>query len=345
MEENLLLNFKKILKKEKNVFLKIWDLEWYCNKMISFIKNSNYDNYYFITPQELYPAQSINFFDFNNELKKNNKNVFFYFGGIFLNETMYSFSNIKFVLFDSHICFSKAFFGEKEIDYEINNRLDKFVSVITLKNSRVFRLYFYQELNKNLDLRQHKYITFRFSEKKIEKNEKIYINLNCYLDNSPVYDFNIDFGEYLNIDNNDYHQHVMEDKYFKGLIDIVFETHMEGFFLTEKTVRPIFYKKPFIAFGCHRYNLMLKERYGYELFDEIIDYSFDNIINNKERIDALVQEIIRINNKYSINELISLTREKTEKNYNRFIVLSKKNFYSKKINDIFLINKQFLIVE
>jgi len=47
-------------------------------------------------------------------------------------------------------------------------------------------------------------------------------------------------------------------------------------FYTEKTYKPIAAGLPFIILGSYKQNQILKSHYGYEIFDDIIDYSFEN---------------------------------------------------------------------
>ena len=40
----------------------------------------------------------------------------------------------------------------------------------------------------------------------------------------------------------------------------------------------------------------IKKRYNFDFFDDIIDHSYDNIKNNRDRLFAFANEIKRINN-------------------------------------------------
>lgn len=69
--------------------------------------------------------------------------------------------------------------------------------------------------------------------------------------------------------------------YEKISIEVVCETaiHRESFFITEKTLRPILYKRLFVIVGSKDYEKRLK-KIGIDTFDDIIDKSYDRIEYN-----------------------------------------------------------------
>jgi hypothetical protein len=86
-------------------------------------------------------------------------------------------------------------------------------------------------------------------------------------------------------------------------------------FITEKTVIPILYKKPFITIANKNFSLYLRNL-GFELFDEIIDYSYDSIENLEDRADAMIKNILPLL-KEDYNKLYQKLLPKLEHNYNR----------------------------
>jgi len=67
-------------------------------------------------------------------------------------------------------------------------------------------------------------------------------------------------------------------------------------YLTEKTFLPILFKRPFIVFGGINTNRLLKDL-GFDIFEDIIDYSFDNVeLDN--RVDLFVKEVGKLTNTY-----------------------------------------------
>lgn len=79
-------------------------------------------------------------------------------------------------------------------------------------------------------------------------------------------------------------------KYF-GL-DIVTETVFDYPypFITEKTMRPITSKRPFIILGASGTLALLKSK-GFKTFDTIIDESYDSIADHSDRFDSVTASI------------------------------------------------------
>jgi hypothetical protein len=73
---------------------------------------------------------------------------------------------------------------------------------------------------------------------------------------------------------------------------IVSETvfYYDKLHLTEKIFKPIVSKQPFMLLAAPG-NLSYLRSYGFKTFDGIIDESYDKIIDNDERIDAVVKQI------------------------------------------------------
>ena len=65
-------------------------------------------------------------------------------------------------------------------------------------------------------------------------------------------------------------------EYDESAIELVGESYTDkGCCLTEKLLKPLLYKKPFICMASRGYHTFL-ENQGFYLYDEIFDYSFDN---------------------------------------------------------------------
>jgi len=78
-------------------------------------------------------------------------------------------------------------------------------------------------------------------------------------------------------------------------IEVVLETLFDDrrHHLTEKTLRPIACGRPFILVATPG-SLQYLKQYGFKTFDGIIDETYDSIIDPRERLKAIVQEIKRI---------------------------------------------------
>jgi hypothetical protein len=78
-------------------------------------------------------------------------------------------------------------------------------------------------------------------------------------------------------------------------IEVVLETLFDDtrWHLTEKTLRPIACGQPFIL-AATAGSLQYLQKYGFETFDGLIDESYDQIIDSKARLQAIVIEMQRI---------------------------------------------------
>jgi len=83
--------------------------------------------------------------------------------------------------------------------------------------------------------------------------------------------------------------HPSMDLYLNNYIELVPETlYKHGFFFTEKTLKPIATKTPFlIVSNCH-YLKFLKQQ-GFKTFDNLIDESYDSFPRIEDRIKSVVQ--------------------------------------------------------
>jgi hypothetical protein len=99
-----------------------------------------------------------------------------------------------------------------------------------------------------------------------------------------------------------------------GAIDIVTETEYEDHIRwTEKTVRPLLAKKPFIILGERGTHKALTEL-GFQLYD-FIDYSFDDIADWRERHRAALDELERLIHTYTPYDLCEMEKEKKQANH------------------------------
>jgi len=92
------------------------------------------------------------------------------------------------------------------------------------------------------------------------------------------------------------------------------------FFPTEKTFKPIFNNHPFITISDFEYHKNLKGNLGFELYEEIWDYTFDSINAHDERWTKLLDQV-NVISKEGID--YNLIKEKLE--YNQSIFLNKDN--------------------
>jgi GDP-L-fucose synthase len=113
------------------------------------------------------------------------------------------------------------------------------------------------------------------------------------------------------------------EHYASTLFSVITETTHDNLSLnlTEKSFKSIANCHPFLIVGDTRVNEKLKE-FGFKLYDDLIDYSFDSVYDNNERLDKCLIEIKRI---YSLgaNHILEWYRNNIDKiEYNRELFMS-----------------------
>lgn len=86
--------------------------------------------------------------------------------------------------------------------------------------------------------------------------------------------------------------------YENSFVNLVTETNFENksIHISEKSLKPLYYLQFPLILASYQHNKYLKDVYGFDLFEDIINYDFDNISNNRDRLFAYVDEVRRINN-------------------------------------------------
>jgi hypothetical protein len=132
--------------------------------------------------------------------------------------------------------------------------------------------------------------------------------------------------------SKDSHDHFRYPASFqKCFVDIVAETwHEPGMFhITEKTLRSIAFFKPFLALSCKGfYKDYLCDYFDLELYDEVFDYSFDDMELLEDRIDGIANNIKRLKNltQHELSRLYILLMPKLIRNKSKLIdILYDKN--------------------
>jgi hypothetical protein len=128
--------------------------------------------------------------------------------------------------------------------------------------------------------------------------------------------------------------------YFKTNFSIVLESsfNSESLNLTEKSFKPFANCHPFLIIGDVFVNTQLKN-YGFTLYNDLIDYSFDNISDNDERLNQALIELKRIHSlgeKYII-EWYKNNIEKIKENQRVFFTYGYNNLINDTIRDLKII--------
>lgn len=87
-----------------------------------------------------------------------------------------------------------------------------------------------------------------------------------------------------------------ENNYVNIVTESIFDDVTETIHITEKSIRPFyFYMFPLILTTKGHIKYM-RENYGFDFYDDIIDHSYDLEENQSKRMNMFINEIIRINN-------------------------------------------------
>jgi hypothetical protein len=87
--------------------------------------------------------------------------------------------------------------------------------------------------------------------------------------------------------------------------------------ITEKSFRPFYFYQLPIFVASHNHIKYLKEIYGFDMFEDIINHSYDDVVDHRNRLFAIFEEIKRLNeNKEKIKEFYRKNYDRFEKNKN-----------------------------
>ena len=224
-----------------------------------------------------------------------------------------------------------------------NNNLSTDIENISI-NKKFDKLY----INYNNKSRYHRCLLMDY----LAKNDLLKHGLNSwnqptyieYGSDGPIYNFNYWKEEKISIDDFEYY---VNDEYRPNLLDmncfvsVVTETSHEILFVTEKTYRQILIEQPFICLGAQNQNTILK-KYGFELYDEIFDYEFDNKPKIEDRVQGIIDNLNNIKDSNYI-ELYDKIKEKVKRNkLNAIKIINEGLYFSDDLKKIITDYKKIL---
>jgi hypothetical protein len=128
-----------------------------------------------------------------------------------------------------------------------------------------------------------------------------------------------DFGDNPNITWKDvYELKTYEDSY----VNIVTEScyTQKEIHITEKSMKPFYFYQFPLFLSSFNHIKFLKERYKFDMFEDIINHGYDNEMDNNKRLFMLIDEIKRINNnKESFIEFYKKNKERFIYNKNKVL--------------------------
>jgi hypothetical protein len=197
------------------------------------------------------------------------------------------------VYYWSHAAIARDWFRYAEHDPKLDFDLHKIKQDFLVYNrawsgTREYRLYFTQQLV-DQQLLDHVKTTFNPVDSK-HYTQHCFKNKNLKINNHTL-------EQHLlpNLVDASASADYMSDDYANTGIEVVLETLFDDcrLHLTEKTLRPIACGKPFILASTPN-SLKYLQDYGFETFSGLIDESYDTVLDSRDRLDAIVQEMKRI---------------------------------------------------
>ena len=87
-----------------------------------------------------------------------------------------------------------------------------------------------------------------------------------------------------------------ENSYVNLTTESVFDEREDIIHITEKSFKPFYYYQFPLIMASENHIKKMKELYNLDFFEDIIDYSYDNIVDDEQRLKTYFNEILRINN-------------------------------------------------
>lgn len=198
---------------------------------------------------------------------------------------LHAYSRIKTVFIKKTGNFLGYDIDDVNTGYDVTNFNYPFI--IMNKAPKWHRAMFMDQLAK-LDLIDKGAVVWRESS---NYNYKYWKEKLMYLDQHPT-------------DNFLFNQETLPKEYAESFIQIVTESHDNCFYITEKTVTPMFFNKPFLVVSCKNFHKTLVSL-GFKLYEELFDYSFDDIDNVEDRYEMIAKQVVpySLKNKEELEEL------------------------------------------
>jgi hypothetical protein len=175
--------------------------------------------------------------------------------------------------------------------------------------------------------------------KEIDYLNKIRFKLSDY--ESIIYPYNENNNDEKNGVVNKLTEFENNETYENSYVNITTESNYEQYkntvHISEKSYKPFyFYQIPIFLASKHHIKT-LREKYKFDMFDDIINHSYDEVEDNRERLKMIFDEIKRIHeNKEQIINFFNSNQERFEENKKKTIELLKL------VNDDYLFYKNLI---
>jgi len=125
---------------------------------------------------------------------------------------------------------------------------------------------------------------------------------------------------------NDSYINIATETFWKSKDDTTLQPNAKMKWFTEKTLKPIYFKQMFLVAGYYGQNESVQES-GFQLFEDFINYDFDQCSDDIHRMTMLKNEILRLSNipitdvhKYYTSKSC---QDRLDYNYNLYLEKSK----------------------
>lgn len=310
--------------------------EYFSKKFIDIIKYKNVKTI-LIDIHEIHPAESINsFVNYLKKLKVNLKNIYIINNDSklndFKNEYNWNINVYKTNHLVSHLC-------GRYLEYEYEFVKEKKGPFLLCKNKvgkphRIFTLSFLDEYGILNDtnyslLDSNTYSNYYFHEDNILKNKKSSLkNVKKFININPILTINeqnrndfFDENIFINF-AGDFNVEDYKHSYVNITTESVFYTN--NIHVSEKSFKPFaFYQIPIFIASKGHCNI-LKNYYKMDLFEDLVDISYDNETDNSKRFFMAFDEIKKIHqNKEKVKKYYIENKHRFEYNRNRVKEISK----------------------
>ncbi len=228
--------------------------------------------------------------------------------------------------------------GLLNVNEYLESEKKKFFLTYNKNTTKTFRIQLILWLIKN-KLIDDSYVSIliknnNFNKRELDSNEIELNGLGEYYDEFDTMGFNVLDWDYPNHKNDVFSnlKYTTKSHYADTYFNIITETSFENnsLNLTEKSFKAFANCHPFLIIGdmdTHKYLQSL----GFELYDELIDYSFDSLPDNQKRLNDALGQIRKVH-ELGVDSIINFYKnniEKIKKNKERFFEYS----FSKMIDD------------
>ena len=109
-------------------------------------------------------------------------------------------------------------------------------------------------------------------------------------------------------------------QYSDAFMDLISESTPDSHYFTEKSARPIVNLRPFLVQSGQYSHARLRDDFGYAMYDEIFDYSFDSEPNEYTRTRGLMEQVAQYRDasKEDLYEMYQLIFPKVVNNFVTF---------------------------